>query len=67
MSEFDQEFVPHPSHDMEPWRSTIVTLIATSRFGSIRACRNCEAEHAKTVAGEAHHGELESPCLCEDE
>lgn len=58
---FDK-YEPHPSHDMGPWEGTIVTLIATSRFGSIRKCQNCEAEHAKTAAGEAHHPELDQPC-----
>jgi hypothetical protein len=52
----------HPSHKMSEWRSTIVTLIETPRFGSIRKCLNCGAEHAKTVAGEGLHDELADPC-----
>ncbi len=54
---------PHPTHKMGEWRNTIITLIVTSRFGSIRKCEYCKAEHAKTVAGERHHQELDSPCL----
>ncbi len=56
------KFEPHPSHEMPAWRDTIVTLISTSRFGRIRKCINCEAEEAETVAGKAHHDELEYPC-----
>ena len=56
----------HPSHDMTEWRSTIVTLVETSRFGSIRECKNCGAEHAKTAAGEGMHDELLEPCLYVD-
>jgi len=53
---------PHPTHEMTEWRGAIVTLISTSRFGEIRTCKNCEAEHARTVAGEAMHDELKYPC-----
>lgn len=53
---------PHPSHEMTEWRGAIVTLISTSRFGSIRECKNCGAEHAKTAAGEAMHDELKVAC-----
>lgn len=53
---------PHESHDMGEWRETIVTITSTSRFGSLRSCKNCDAEHAKTVAGEAMHDELMAPC-----
>ncbi len=48
---------------MSEWRETIVTLIATSRFGEIRECENCEAEQARTVAGEAMHDELLVKCV----
>lgn len=53
---------PHASHDMTEWESSIVTITSTARFGSIRECKNCGAEHAKTVAGEAMEDELYSPC-----
>ena len=53
----------HPSHVMTEWKSSIVTLIETSRFGTIRECVNCGAEHAKTAAGEGMHDELKVPCL----
>lgn len=56
---------PHPSHDMTDWESTVVTIIATPRFGSLRECRNCGGEHAKTVSGEAMHDELRAPCVAE--
>jgi hypothetical protein len=52
----------HESHDMTPWKSTIVTLISTPRFGSIRSCRKCGAEHAKTVCGEDCHSQLITKC-----
>ena len=52
----------HKSHDMTPWESTIVTLISTPRFGQIRRCRKCKAEHAKTVCGEDCHPELIRKC-----
>ena len=54
--------IPHRSHNMTDWKSTIVTLISTSRFGELRECRNCGGEHAFTVAGEAMHVELTRPC-----
>lgn len=57
-----RNFIPHSSHEMTEWESTIVTLISTSRFGDIRKCKHCEAEHARTAAGEAHHDELEVKC-----
>ncbi len=53
----------HPTHKMSKWRGTIVTLIETSRFGEIRVCELCGAEHAKTVCGEAAHKELYVECL----
>lgn len=56
------KYTPHPSHDMTDWESTIVTLVSTSRFGEIRRCKNCDAEHAITVAGEGIHPELLVPC-----
>jgi hypothetical protein len=58
----DKDFKPHPSHEMGPWRSSIVTLVATARFGEIRVCRGCEAEEAKSGSGHAAHEELALPC-----
>jgi hypothetical protein len=55
----------HPSHKMTKWKSSIVTLIATSRFGRIRKCKRCEAEQAETVAGKAMHPELRKPCTAQ--
>jgi len=53
----------HPSHEMTEWdHNAIVTIIETPRFGSIRECKHCGAEHAKTVAGEGHHDELFVRC-----
>jgi hypothetical protein len=53
---------PHPSHEMTEWESSIVTLSSTSRFGQIRMCKKCDAEHARTAAGEAMFSELKEPC-----
>ncbi len=61
-----RDLQPHPSHEMTEWESSIVTLIATPRFGRIRHCRKCNAEHVKTVAGEAMHDELYAPCTGEN-
>lgn len=61
-----KDFEPHPSHKMSNWESTIVTISVTPRFGKIRKCLNCEAEHAKTGTGQAHHNELAHECLCKD-
>lgn len=60
-----KNFNPHPSHKMTKWRGTIVTLLETSRFGELRECKNCGAEHARTAAGEANHPGLESVCVCD--
>lgn len=57
-----KDFEPHPSHVMTEWRGAVVTIIETSRFGSIRECQNCGAEEAKTVCGHAAHDELELSC-----
>lgn len=54
--------VIHSSHKMTEWRHTIVTLIATPRFGEIRVCTKCGAEHARTVCGEDAHEELLYEC-----
>jgi hypothetical protein len=56
------DFQPHPSHEMGPWESSIVTIVATARFGSIRKCEHCGAEEAKTVCGHAAHDELAVEC-----
>ena len=56
----------HPSHKMGKWEHTIVTIIATSRFGKIRRCKHCKAEQAETVAGKAMHDELRVECTKED-
>lgn len=53
----------HKTHDMTPWRSSIVTLSATPRFGRLRECRNCGGEHAITIAGEKMHDVLYSKCI----
>lgn len=58
----DNNFNPHPSHVMTEWERTIITLVATSRFGSIRECKNCGAEEAKTACGHAAWDELCYPC-----
>jgi hypothetical protein len=50
------------SHEMGPWRGAIVTLVSTSRFGEIRACLVCGAEHARTACGEDCHDELTQEC-----
>ena len=52
----------HESHDMTEWTASIVTLIATPRFGTIRECKNCGSEHAKTAGGEGVMAELKVPC-----
>ena len=52
----------HPTHKMSEWKSTIVTLVATPRFGKLRKCEYCEAEEAKTVSGHEMHDELKYKC-----
>jgi hypothetical protein len=58
-----KDWVPHPTHEMTEWESAIVTLLETSRFGSIRECKNCGAEEAQTSAGHRAHTELAYRCL----
>ena len=60
--EIGKDWAPHASHKMGKWRRTIVTLIATSRFGRLRKCKGCEAEQAETVCGRAAHEELDYEC-----
>lgn len=52
----------HSSHEMTEWRSTIVTIISTSRFGEIRTCGKCGGEQARTVAGSGTHDILKIKC-----
>jgi len=58
----DKNWKPHKSHQMNEWESAIVTIISTARFGSIRECKNCGAEEARTVCGHAAHDELDCSC-----
>ena len=59
---------PHTSHEMTAWDHTIVTLVATARFGRIRHCRKCLAEQAETVCGAQSSPRLSRPCTeIEDE
>lgn len=53
-----------PSHEMGDWESSIVTILSTSRFGEVRACKHCDAEHAKSVSGEAIDPALTMRCRC---
>lgn len=57
----------HESHSMTDWENSIVTVSSTSRFGSIRECKNCGGEHVKTVAGESLSEELIKPCYYRSE
>ena len=50
------------NYKMTKWESTIVTIIATPRFGQFRKCKKCGAEQAKTAAGEGIHDELRVKC-----
>ncbi len=54
---------PHVSHSMTEWESSIVTLAEAARFGRMRYCRHCRAEHAYTARGEAMRDELYRACL----
>lgn len=54
---------PHQSHDMTDWKSTIVTLTETSRFGEVRRCTACGCEHVRTAAGEVMNSELSEECV----
>ena len=60
--EVKAKLTPHASHIMGPWRSAVVQLASTPRFGVIRNCKNCDAEHAQTAAGEAMQEELYERC-----
>lgn len=56
---------PEFKHDMTPWKSTIVTFSSgNSRFGRIRRCKNCDAEHADGMqpSGGEVHDELATTC-----
>jgi chaperonin GroES len=49
-------------HEMDEWEDTIVQILDTPRFGSIRSCKNCGYEQARTVAGAAMEDGLARPC-----
>jgi hypothetical protein len=59
---YQKGWEPHASHQMGDWYDTIVTIIATSRFGRLRKCEKCDAEQAETAAGRAAHPELNWKC-----
>lgn len=48
---------------MTDWESSLVTVAETARFGRMRRCKRCRAEHAYTVRGEAMRDELYRACL----
>lgn len=54
----------HSTHKMSEWKSSIVTLASTPRFGSIRECEYCGGEHAMTGHGEDMHHVLRGVCSC---
>lgn len=57
------KLIPHPSHDMTEWASTIVSLTGgTPRLGRLRMCKSCEGEHAITGTGEAMQAVLDRKC-----
>ena len=60
----NDKWKPHRTQEMTKWESSIITLIATARFGQIRQCVHCEAEEAKTACGHKAHEELNF--LCEE-
>jgi len=53
----------HPSHCMSRWKSKVVTLIDTPRFGRVRKCKNCGAEQMESVAGFRLDKELRELCV----
>jgi hypothetical protein len=59
----DHKLNPHSSHDMTDWESSVITLFDAPRFGRMRRCKRCRAEHAYSVRGEAMRGELYRACL----
>lgn len=52
----------HWTHRMGPWESEVVTILETPRFGSLRSCRACGGEQARTAAGHGTDPELRRPC-----
>ena len=60
---YSKDWKPHSSHKMTKWKETIVTLIATPRFGRVRYCAYCGAGQAETVAGRDANQELALECL----
>lgn len=60
------DWQPHPSHKMGAWRETIVAAHegATPRFGTLRACEECDGEECLGGGAGFHaaHEELSKPC-----
>lgn len=57
------KLIPHPSHNMTEWASTVVSLTGgTPRLGRLRMCKSCEGEHAITGTGEAMQDVLDRKC-----
>lgn len=57
----NRDVVPHESHEMTEWKSTILAPSGTERFYSIRHCKHCGYEEA---SGNAHlmDYDLLKPC-----
>lgn len=60
--DWKKDFIPHPSHNMTRYRSTIRTPSSTPRFYSVSNCKNCELETGKSVAGEYYEIYLKYKC-----
>ncbi len=54
---------PHASHAMTDWELSVVTVADTTRFGRIRHCKRCSADHAYTARSETMRDELYRACL----
>lgn len=68
MESVSYEEEPHPSHKMGKKESTLVACASNDRFGSVRACVNCEGRDVEAGgAGSRYHDpELMRECTKAD-
>lgn len=61
----DKTKVPHKSHDMGNWASTVVACASNDRFGEIRSCSGCGGRHVEAGGPGSQYMDKELLRKCE--
>lgn len=65
MQSVPMDATPHGSHRMGSKSSTLVSCASDDRFGTVRACLDCDAEEVFAGGAGSHYfdDELLAPCV----